>query len=217
MRTWLFRLAAIALLCGLPPVLQTERAWACSCEMRDPLEALEYADVVFAGTVTVRGGIGSAARFRVSRVWKGEPYATRFVGPAMVDHGDGEVSVTSCDKSFRPGEEYLVYGYYDDEVEGLLLTSTCRVGSLAPAELELLGEGRAPEPGTTAPGPVEPRQATSPDREDEPPPPAPSDAGTGTLSEPKSPDGWAIALLAAAAVALAGLGFAAARRRARDG
>ena len=219
MRPCLLRLVALALLVGLSAGMNTERAEACGPGPISIPEALDEADVVFAGTVVAEGGVLSAATFRVSRVWKGELYATRFVGPAGVDHGEGLMSVTSCDRSFEYGEHYQVYGYYDDEVEGLLLPYVIVSLAYSHDVSEVLGEGRAPEPGTVAPAPAGARRATAygtqaPQRA-RPGEPASIEApgtGTGTVSRPYEADGPATALFVVAAVVLS---VSATRRRAR--
>ena len=190
MRTWLLRLAAIALLLGLPSAIRPDSASACICVESDPAEMFDRADVVFAGKALSWGGVGSPAEFQVSRVWKGTAYATRLVdiGGEILD--DGSVVRTSCDARFEQGEEHLIYAYYGDESRHIVSTNVCSVLLLEYAQehLDALGEGEPPVPGMV---------------------PAEANSASGLPS-------WAIGLIGAAVAAvLAGLGFAAIRRRAR--
>ena len=195
MRPWLLRLAAIALLLGLPPALSPKSASACVCVYvyPDPLALLDEADAVIVGKAGA-GAIGSV-EFQVYRVWKGAAYATRTTVTVNEIHDDGSVSRTSCDPRIDRGEEYLIYAREDSA--GTLRASTCHVFQLAYAQeqLEALGEGEPPVPGL------------------EPPVPdlAPAEAG----SDAEFP-AWAIGLLVVAGVGLAGAGLVAIRRRARE-
>ncbi len=162
MCTWLVRLAAVALVLGLLLSLTPERASACICrEFPSSEEMLALSDTVFAGRVVdmsdEAGSYDSAVgyyrvvQFRVSRVWKGEPFSTIFlVDPA-----------TSCTANFRAGHQYLVYASritdLSSSLTGSLKTDACsRPTSLqnAQADIDVLGEGRLPEPGkvTSVPG-----------------------------------------------------------------
>ena len=204
MRPWLLRLAAIALLVGIPSAVRPDGAVACSCDFR-PAVALAESDVVFAGEVTA-SELRGRAKVRVSRVWKGDVPATTLV----VLQGRG----TSCEFRLRVGREYLVYADRDD-AGGTLTTGLCSSFELglqdeaARQHLELLGEGRPPAP-EKAPDADSP---TSPDTTEEP-------AATSLSSEGDSapwPPSWAIALVAAAvASVLAGASFVVLRRRARQ-
>ena len=192
MRPWVLRLAAIALLIGLPPAVGADRAFACSCiEPSPPLEAMEEAATVFAGTVVAarsRGTGGKLYEFEVSRVWKGLPSAKKEV-----------VTDADCGYFFKEGEEYLVYAYPWGRVfETNSCTRTTRMDR-ASDDLSALGEWRAPEP---ARGPYRP----------------PVQEGEGTpLRGHSSPlSDWAIGLLAAASVAVVVTGVVAIRRHARQ-
>ena len=202
MRPWLLRLAAVALLAGLLGAMTLQRASACSCAYLTEAESFEEADVVFAG----RAGSWSwleypdevVVAFEVSRVWKGQDYAVRYV--ATASHG------AMCGVSFEDGEEYIVYAYTDER--GVVWANRCSwtrpLKSDTEALLDGLAEGRPPEPGTVAPGPREV------------PPPSVGDTGTGTVLERCAQDRRGVGLLAAVAVLLAGAGFVATRRRARQ-
>ncbi len=186
MRSWLLRLAAIALLLGLPPALMADSALACSCVESDPAEEFEWADVVVAGKAVSRGAIGAPAKFQVSRVWKGGRYATRSIDVGGVIRDDGSVSINTCDPRFEQGEEYLVFAL--EEPGGTLQTSRCGVFLLehAQAYLNALGAGEPPVPGMV---------------------PAEANSDSGFPS-------WAIGLIAVAAgLLVVGTGFAAISRR----
>ena len=201
MGTGLLRLCAIVLL--LVPLLLADagRALACSCVPASPEEMFRGATVVFAGTVVVEGeSAGRPAEFRVSRVWKGDGYATRFVGVGGVATADGRVAVTSCDPQFEEGEPYLVYatsGGPDKPVR----TSYCSIAHLEYAQehLAVLGAGRDPEPGTIAP--LRAPQTAAPTS-------APESASGSSLTR------WSVSLAAIAGV-LGVLGVVAVRRRRR--
>ena len=155
-------------------------------------DMLARSAAVFAGRVVNMsdpGGsfdpaVGSGYRvvkFRVSRVWKGEPFSTIF----LVDAGG------SCTANFRVGGEYLVYAYRitEDDAGSSTLTGSLATGACsrpwrlqnAQADIDVLGEGRLPEAGMVTPVPGE---ATSPD------PPAP---GEGDIARPFCAGGGDIA------------------------
>lgn len=193
MHSWFLRLAAIALLLGLPPALGTERALACSCAEPQPTieEFLQEARSVFAGTVVREREFGGEIRttvvteFRVSAVWKGARLETIYL-----THSPGP-----CQGGYTEGVGYLVYvssygwqapGYCDRDIS---------LG-LAKRDLAMLGEGQPPEPGTSNSIPRALREAWL--SEDSPLVPA-----------------WGIGLLVAGALVLAGAGFRVIRRHAR--
>ena len=221
MCTWLVRLAVVALLLSLALIRTPERASACLCkEFPSAEDMLARSAAVFAGRVVNMsdpGGsfdpaVGSGYRvvkFRVSRVWKGEPFSTIF----LVDAGG------SCTANFRVGGEYLVYAYRitEDDAGSSTLTGSLATGACsrpwrlqnAQADIDVLGEGRLPEAGMVTPVPGE---ATSPD------PPAPGEATSpdpsapGEATSPDPPVGrWAMGLVAGA-IALAAMGLLYVRR-----
>ncbi len=210
MRPWLLRLAAIALLLGVPSAAKPESVLACICgALGPPAENLQIAPVVFAGRVisvsAVEDDDGGWARFvaefEVLYVWKGRLHSTRFV-----DSTSGIAA--PCGRRFEVGVEYIVYTGADDDEPGTILGSsvcspTTLLGDLE-HHIEVLGEGRRPLAGMASPEDVVV--------------PLPPDAGTG-LSDPPGQNWWGFAaLLGALTVVLvaAGLGFAAAGRRARQ-
>ena len=196
MRSWVIRLAAIALLLGVATGMDAEHALACECEEMPAAYQLDYVDAAFTGKV-IAVHDGSYVEIEVYRVWKGALYATRFLGP-----GDGDM----CSEwwRFAEGREYLIYAY-DGDAGALPTTSVCDVAELSRVEddLHALGAGRVPEPGTVAPVPGEAAD------------PGVAETGTGTVTRLCEADGAATALVAVVAVALAGLAYAATRRRAR--
>lgn len=193
MRSRILRLAAIALLVGLPPAVRPEQAVACSCAGPPPTieEFLEEARSVFVGTVAREREFGDEYRttvvteFRVSTVWKGPALETIYL-----THRPGP-----CQGGYTEGVEYLVYvpsgwrapGYCDRDMS---------LGR-AQRDLAILGDGQPPEPGTSNGIPFALREAWL--SEDSPLLPA-----------------WGIGLLVAGALFLAGAGFRVARRRARQ-
>ncbi|MXZ89470.1 MAG: hypothetical protein F4Z07_11610 [Dehalococcoidia bacterium] len=198
MRSRLVRLAAIALLLGPLLVMQAEHARACECEEMPAAYQLDYVDAAFSGRVIAVHDDGSYVEIEVYRVWKGAPYATRFLG-----RGEGDM----CSEwwRFAEGREYLIYAY-DGDAGALPTTSVCDVVELLHVEDELhvLGPGQAPEPGTVAPRPGEAS------------PPGVGETGTGTVARLCEADGGAAVLFAVVAVVLAGARFATIfRRRAR--
>lgn len=160
------RLATLAVLALSFVALLPDCASACTCGVEgSPKErargAIADSDAVFSGEVvklekeppetemvegtmlTVVGGGGrkSTVTLRVSGVWKGPELQTvRFTTP--VDDG------ISCAFPFEEGREYLVYanGEQDLEVGGCSETKPL---SGAGADLALLGEGEAPDGGST--------------------------------------------------------------------
>ena len=162
-------------------------------------EALEQAEAVFAGRAVGWEELDwhrflFLVEFKVTKVWKGVPYETRWVGDSSND----------CGNFFEEGVEYLIYGakvahpdrnlqYRDSQILLMTLDFGTPLES-AQEDLEYLGAGQAPVPGWGGPKPGEEA------------PPEPAETGTGTLTRSQQTDGWAIAMAAGAAVLLAGWG-----------
>jgi hypothetical protein len=142
---------AVVAAAGLLGSVQTAAACSCAGELA-PLDALRSADVVFEGTVlgepeAVRVQLGiegydGAARFRfaVARYFKGQqgPEAAVYT----IDHG------SACGRFYNASSTYLVYGQLrPDGVLTDFLCSRTRPLANASEDLELLGEGEAPDPG----------------------------------------------------------------------
>lgn len=202
MRPWLVRLAAIALLVGLPPALRTESALACSCGPPPGVwESVEEATAVFAGRVEALEGwesgddYGVHVTFAVSRVWKGPASAELVANTRSLGAGD-------CGAPLELGEEYLVYAY-DETLDIWLCTRTLPL-AYAEEDLATLGEGHVPVAGAT--GEVEVVV---------PPPPGPPNVGTGDAAAQQAGSDLPWWLLAAVTVALAGTGAVLARGRLR--
>ena len=200
MRSWLLRLAAVALLLGLPPALRTERVLACSCGGPPSIqESLEEATAVFAGRVVdmeawrTEDDYGIHVTFAVSRVWKGPAGAELVAYTSSLGAGD-------CGFPLELGEEYLVYAY-DEAFEIWLCTRTAPIW-YAEDDLEELGERHAPVAGAT--GEVEVVA-----------PPQPPAVGTGAAASQQAGGDLLWWLLASVAVALAGTGVVFVRRRPR--
>ena len=201
MRSWLLRVAAVALLLGLPPALQAESVLACSCLPPPPVwESVEGASVVFAGRVQSldhwegEDDHGVHVTFAVSRVWKGPVSSELVANTRSLGLGD-------CGYPFDLWEEYLVYAY-GDALDIHLCSRTAPL-SYAAEDLETLGEGHAPVAGAT--GEVEVVA-----------PPQPPAVGTGAAAAQQEGGDLLWWLLATVAVGLAGAGLAAIRRRARQ-
>ena len=195
MRSWLLRLAAIALLLGLPPALMAERVSACSYDAPPPpVEALEEADAVFYGRVVSleywredQYQLGIHVTFEVAGLWKGTVASTVGVNTLALE--------PTCGFPFAIHGDYLVYAYRDPVGERLWTGAGSRTTGDYYQAIEdrmELGPGRTPEPAAR-------------------PLPWETDSAAGLPS-------WAIGLIGAAGgVLIAGLGFAAiSRRRARQ-
>ena len=165
---------------------------ACSCAEPRPTieEFLADARSVFVGTVVRERAFGDEHRtavvteFRVSTVWKGPRLETIYL-----THRPGP-----CQGGYTEGVGYLVY-----VPSGWQAPGSCdrdRPLGHAQRDLEILGEGQPPEPGTSNGIPLALREAWLND--DSPLLPA-----------------WAIGLLVAGALVLAGAGFRVIRRARR--
>ncbi|MCY3507145.1 MAG: hypothetical protein OXH41_13380 [Chloroflexi bacterium] len=197
---------AIALFVGLSLMLTAERASACIAEHLSVQESLERAEAVFAGRLVRFEALEwnpslFLVEFRVTRVWKGARYETRWVGDISND----------CGNFFEAGVEYLIYGanvphpdrngqYGDSRVLLMTLGFATSVENSV-EDIDYLGPGQPPVPGWVGPRPGEEE------------PPMPADTGTGTSRGAPARDGWTVAVAAGAAVFLAGLGRMALRRR----
>ena len=207
MRSWLLRLAAIAVLLGLSPAVRTERAMACSCAPpASPLVALEQSAAVFSGElVSIDGYWGAILTFEVSRVWKGPVEETLVLTTSSLGAGD-------CGYPFDAGRAYLVYADAGGgDFLGVWLCRGTTPLEYAQEDLEFLGEGQIPGAAATAP------ETEDPEQSEVSPPPSPPETGGGMASGQSTTDGQAIGLMAAVTIALAGLGLVAFRRRTRHG
>ena len=135
---------------------------ACSCgPPGSASERLEKADAVFAGRpVVVREFPYSSYYdnwepppnvygFAVSEVWKGMDYETNYV----VEHRG-----STCENGFLLGLEYLVFAHRYSQLSPDLIAGVCSLTTPvmdAQSLLDELGEGRAPQPGSSAPPPRE--------------------------------------------------------------
>ena len=147
------RVATAVLLTGLCFLISTGVTNACSCgDLPSPAVALGQSAKVFSGKVVhVSGGDGTlrepallsgyiSVEFEVYAVWKGPAYATMFVETAWWSG--------SCGVEFYLGQEWLVYSY--DGVTAHPCGRT-RPLELAQADIDELGEGQVPAPGTSEP------------------------------------------------------------------
>ncbi len=145
--------------------------YACSCGLPSPpSEEFDDAVVVFKGRVvaihniTPKGVLSidptdhQLAEFRVGAVWKGPAYETMFVRTYLAWGG-------GCGYPFREGQEYVVYAtsYVHEAPSTGLCTRTQRTDSEHVSEdLDWLGEGQAPKPGTSASPPPSPTPTYTP-------------------------------------------------------
>lgn len=217
----LLRLAAIALLLGLPSAVRPESAHACACmSPGSPREEVEKHDAVLLGRVVSVQQVGTGHlqdlvfEMEVHRWWKGDLYETVFLigGRVTGDCRWYEPSNEYRSRQEYVGKTYIVYagtigsrGFDSDLPHDTLIPDGC---GLTEEVTDLqdphgLGPGQAPEPGTVALGPGEAL------------PPIVGRTGGGMAAPLCEVDAPATALVAVVAVALAALGFAATRRRAR--
>ena len=134
----------------------TGQSLACSCvRPGSPSEELAQSSSVFAGravsvrefhdpsTTTISSTDPTTVEFEVTTVWKGPSYEAMYLTTARFG--------ASCGFTFVEGEEYMVYSRDGSTVS---LCSRTSLLENAEADLNELGQGRAPQPGTTAPIPV---------------------------------------------------------------
>ena len=140
------------------------QAHACKCAVPGtPAEELEKFSAVFAGrVVSIRHSYDLNAAsytpddrttvgFEVSTVWKGTVHEDMFITTPPTGG--------SCGFTFVQGEEYVVYAddsaYGDDGYTASICSRTALLRQ-AQADLDALGEGRAPQAGTGGPAPEPP-------------------------------------------------------------
>ena len=156
------QLALVASLVALWLFAGTQQSYACSCAPPGPpSEALAESAAVFASKVTsVRefqdpnattysSTDPTTVEFQVDTVWKGPSYGIMSLTTAR--------SGASCGFTFVEGEEYVVYSR-----DGATVSLCSRTRSIANAQEDIdeLGEGQRPEPGSTGPTPEPPRDRT---------------------------------------------------------
>ena len=137
---------------------------ACSCaQPGTPSEELEKFSAVFAGrVVSIRHSFDRDAAsvspedrttvgFEVSAVWKGTVYEDMYITTPPTGG--------SCGFTFVEGEEYIVYAhdsaYGDDSYTVGICSRTALLGQ-AQEDIDVLGEGHAPESVTGGSAPEEP-------------------------------------------------------------
>ena len=140
------------------------QVFACSCvQPGSPTEELEKFDAVFVGKVflvqhsydpegkTVTPEDRSTIGFEVSTVWKGAVHEVTYITTPPTGG--------SCGFTFVEGEEYIVYAsdsYYGDSSYTASICSRTALLGEAQADVDALGEGKAPFPGTRGQAPTEP-------------------------------------------------------------
>ena len=137
---------------------------ACKCVVPgSPAEEMEKFDAVFAGAVTsvrhsfdpnvtpYKPGDRTTVGFDVSTVWKGDVHERMYITTPPTGG--------SCGFAFSEGDQYIVYASTNTAGDGGYQASICSRTALlrqAQADLDALGEGRAPRAGTAGPQPEEP-------------------------------------------------------------
>ena len=155
-------LVSAAVLVGVLWLLGTPGpVYACSCvQPGSPSEELEKFSAVFAGRVvsvdhsydpegrTVTRDDRSTIGFKVSVVWKGAVHEDMYITTPPTGG--------TCGFTFDVGEEYIVYAYDSNYDDGGYSTGICSRTALlgnAQEDLDELGSGDAPLPGTGGPAP----------------------------------------------------------------
>lgn len=223
MRPWLLRLSALAFLFGLLSVVRPSPASACWFETPPPAprEAFELTDAVFIGylvSVEHLPAWGAVLTFEASHVWKGPVAETLYV-----------VSGPPCDYPLEERRTYIVYAYVRHDTYRVWFGRTAFVLH-AQEDLESLGKGQVPEPGTVGPYPWtgeirrmveatedpgnDARPASAADQPEPVPSPEVSPSESGKEGG-ATPPPWAIGLMATALALVGGAGFVALRHRAR--
>ncbi|MDE2902722.1 MAG: hypothetical protein OXP73_06800 [Chloroflexota bacterium] len=134
---------------------------ACKCVVPgSPAEEMEKFDAVFAGEVISvshsfdpnvtprKHGDRTTVGFDVSTVWKGVVHERMFITTPPTGG--------SCGFAFSEGEPYIVYASLNAAGDAGYQASICSRTALlrqAQADLDALGEGRAPRAGTVGPQP----------------------------------------------------------------
>ncbi len=116
--------------------------------VRSPTEALQMADVVFAGKVVAADSVpgGWIYEFKVHTVWKGPLYEKVLLFLSVTADVEGSTCSKGARRLFSAGLEYLVY----DNISYYNRTELLR---WAKEDLAELGEGQRPVPGSVAPVP----------------------------------------------------------------
>ncbi len=93
-------------------------AHACQCLGPGPVYyVFQHSDVVFAGTVvSIDWNLSTPITFAVSHVWKGPSAATLRLHTST--------SESSCGFTFREGEKYLVYAWWNGQLSTGLCSGT---------------------------------------------------------------------------------------------
>ena len=143
------------------------QVYACKCaQPGTPTEELEKFSAVFAGSVVsvqhsydLNAGLvtpedRSTVGFEVSAVWKGAVHEDMYITTPPIGG--------SCGFTFVEGEEYIVYAYdssYDDGGYTVGICSRTALLAQAQDDLDALGGGDAPRPGTAGPLPEQPQDS----------------------------------------------------------
>ena len=160
---WLYAasLAVSVSLVALILLLGSEPIHAHKCYYPPISEAMERATAIFKGEIVaiheieteLSGGFPYRIEFRVNAVWKGPAYETMFVHTFRLSEAWGYPF------SMDIGE-YIVYA--SEEPESLWVDLCSRVSSASDwqEDLEFLGEGLKPEPGSGTPAQTVPVSPT---------------------------------------------------------
>ena len=130
--------------------LISQPVWSCSCEPPPPpVEALQQADVVFAGTVVSKELRETEPQWfvyfvslEVSSSWKG------LVKEEMVVTTNSDSLGSFCGYFFEEGQDYLIYGYEENEGDPIFTGLCTRTKLLEEAqdEIAVLNRATAIEP-----------------------------------------------------------------------
>ncbi|TMR96577.1 hypothetical protein [Nonomuraea basaltis] len=181
-------------------------AYACSCAIRTPAQAVEHADAVFTGTVAEGTAIGPRSpdvyTFRVDNVYKGAPTAEFTLAT--------DADTASCGYPFERGGRYLVFAASDESelsepVPGVSLTSSLCSGNVPidPGTGPLRPGGKRSTGLENLVGPMDAELIAALGTPAKPSgSPSPVAAYNGTGTDPGAGAGWAPAAGGAAVVVL---------------
>ena len=186
MHPWLLRLAAIALLLGLPPVVSSEKVLACSCPEDYPLsiqDELEGSRAVFAGKVVRHGEYGEDSRGR----WSPKSRSPLSGRDRPTPRSTLRTRPTRPARAGSPKTKNILYiSPKDGGRLGIAVERFC--SAMPRTTWRCWGEGQSPQPGSS--NRIPPALQAYLLRDDSPPLPL-----------------WAIGLLVAASVVAVGGGW----------
>lgn len=118
--TSLFRVLRVALYVAALAFVVTPSAVLADCMMPPAVgEAAKTADIVFVGTVTETTNQNRWANVAVTEVWRGPDLA----GTVVVKGGGPGDGISSVDRQYKAGVQYLFFPYANEQ--GELADNTC--------------------------------------------------------------------------------------------